>query len=124
MDTPQEMMIHYWHSEIGQTLTKRITILDCDGDDPTCEEYYGLQGMQQASSAKEYANDAGRGVTGEDIQTNIEALNVVIYDMMGRKVDMGLDELYRIQTGTPRILIVTYWDGNGNFVKSEKVLTH
>ena len=50
---PQAMTVHYWHSAVGQTVSQRINILDCDGHDPTCEEYYGLAGLRQGSGVQE-----------------------------------------------------------------------
>ena len=37
---PQTLTIQYWNSEIGETITRRVTIRDCDKSGPTCEEYY------------------------------------------------------------------------------------
>lgn len=42
---PQEITVYYWHPDIGERISKRITIMDCDNDDPTCEDYYNLQGL-------------------------------------------------------------------------------
>lgn len=39
---PQRISVRYWNPGIGEPITKRVTINDCDGDDLTCEEYYGL----------------------------------------------------------------------------------
>ena len=44
---PRTITIKYWNTNIGQSITRRHTISDCDGDDLTCEEYYNIQGLVQ-----------------------------------------------------------------------------
>ncbi len=34
------MTLKYRNYQTGLTYSRRITIRDCDGDDPTCEEYH------------------------------------------------------------------------------------
>ena len=42
---PRTITNKYWNTNIGQSITRRHTISDCD--DPTCEEYYNIQGLVQ-----------------------------------------------------------------------------
>lgn len=121
---PQAMTVDYWSSALGQTLSQRINILDCDGDDPTCEEYYGLAGLRQGSEAQE-VSAAQRIPEMPEAATRLDNdLEIIVYDLMGRRLDINREQLYSNQGGAPRIVVLTYWDSAGNFVKSEKVLIY
>jgi hypothetical protein len=52
------------------------------------------------------------------------ALEVIVYDLMGRRLDINRDQLYSDHGGAPRIVVLTYWDSAGNFVRSEKVFIY
>lgn len=122
---PQDITIQYWNSEVGQTITHRITIRDCDGDDPTCEEYYGIEGLakgdgllKEIASKKEAENQSlEEGITDSP-------LHVIAYDLMGNKLDIPNERLIWRQGAEPKIIILTYWDDEGKLVKSEKTLLY
>jgi hypothetical protein len=121
---PQAMTIHYWHSDLGQTLAQRITIVDCDGDDPTCREYHDTS-LRQQSDEPQLASGRLRLAAGaEDAALPEEPLAIIAYDLMGRRLDIDRERLQSSQGGPPRIIVLTYWDKDGNFVKSEKVLLY
>jgi hypothetical protein len=121
---PQAMTIHYWHSGLGQALAQRITIADCDGDDPTCREYYATSLRQQGDEPQLAAGRLSPAGAAQDAAPAEEPLAIIAYDLMGRRLDIDRERLQSSQGGPPRIIVLTYWDKDGNFVKSEKVLIH
>ena len=111
---PQKITIKYWHPVLGVTLSKTITIRDCDGDDPTCEEYYGLDGIgPDPDNMRMQANEEA---------SSISERQLIVYDLMGNKLDITEEEIINGFNRTPQIIIVTYWDKLGNLIESKKVL--
>jgi len=48
-------------------------------------------------------------------------LNLIIYDVMGNIISKGnFDHLNLSPNGRTQILIFTFWDKNGNLVKTKK----
>lgn len=121
---PQTITIQYWHPQIGQTLTRRVVIRDCDGDDPTCHEYYN--GVGRSSQDKLSAAIFNEFINTDDIdlRTKIDngELKLIVYDLMGNIVNPSIySDINNITC--PQILIYTYWDKNGRLIKTKKVFT-
>ncbi len=102
----------------GPDKKKNVKLTDCLGDDPTCEEYNGLQGGGGNDDRSAASNQAGLN----DRTTANEIVNVKIFDITGRLLFEGsVDELSRKRISYPGILVFAYFDGFNNFVRAEKM---
>jgi len=119
---PQVLTFQYWHEGIGQTLSQRIILVDCDRDDPTCREYYEIQALSHSNT--NVSPLLPSEIIAEDITGEVEALKIIVYDLMGNRLNISKEHLQSNQGTTPRIVILTYWAENGGFVKSEKVFMY
>lgn len=120
---PQVVTIRYSHPAMERSIIKRVKLVDCDGDDPTCEDYYGLQPLSNSNNF----NTIEEEVISIDIKSNIvpaEICDVLIYDILGNKVSVSEEQIASgFRTGEPRILIVTYWDKYGNLISTKKIIS-
>ncbi|MFK8055470.1 MAG: M4 family metallopeptidase [Saprospiraceae bacterium] len=79
-----------------------VTIYDCDGQDPTCEEYYNIQGLQ-APSGNLYA----QGITMQDVlddhtlETKLDG-EISVFNISGQQVFRGDLSSLRNQGGMLR----------------------
>lgn len=119
---PQTMTIQYWHPQIGQTLTRRVVIRDCDGDDPTCHEYYNGVGRSNQNELSTAIFNEFSDVDYIDLRTKIDngELKLIVYDLMGNIVNPSIYSDINNLT-SPQILIYTYWDNRGDLVQTKKV---
>ena len=105
---PQYITIQLYSPITGLTQTKRLKIIDCDHDDPTCAEYYSLPRTKQVN------------LDSENVIT--EPIKMRVIDLMGRIVYSGQvihkDEL--ILNRNIGLLIFQYFDLNGIIIKTEK----
>jgi hypothetical protein len=119
---PQTITIQYWHSTIGQTLTKKVRIRDCDGDDPTCKDYYDLAGRAIENDSQDaFAMQSNLDDVEFRSKIKEQNLKLKVFDMMGNLIGLDDESLYQTKVGYPQILIVTYWDEEGRLVSSKKV---
>lgn len=119
---PQVLTFQYQHAGIGQTLSQRIILVDCDRDDPTCKDYYVIQALYL-----DHTNTASllpSEVFAPSITSEEEVLKIIVYDLMGNRLNISKENLRSNQGSTPRIVILTYWTENGRFVKSEKIFMY
>jgi len=108
---PQTITIKYWNSDIGESISRTITIRDCDRDDPTCEEYYSFQ------------SPSAIDVRSKELHIDAQERNLIVFDLMGNRFDITEEDLKNQRKYTnPQILIFTYWNQNGKLVESKKVL--
>jgi Thermolysin metallopeptidase, alpha-helical domain/Fungalysin/Thermolysin Propeptide Motif len=95
--------------------TKPIRLIDCLGDDPSCEEVYSeLNGGGDERAAVNQN-------TASDISPAIETVRA--FDFTGRLLYEGnLSSLQAsVKSKTAGIVILAYFDAMGNFVESKKV---
>lgn len=118
---PQTITIQYWHPQIGQTITRRVVIRDCDRDDPTCSEYYNtsLRSGQDEQIYSQFKDIHYDELTLRNKLEN-EDLKLVIYDLMGNIVSPSTN-IADNNFKRPQILLYTYWDKNGTLVDTKKV---
>jgi len=101
----------------GPDKKKNVKLVDCNGDDPTCEEYYGLQG---GGGTQDRSVVSGQTDLHEETGFN-EIAKVKVFDITGRLLFEGsVDELRTRRLSHPSILILVYFDEFNNFVKAEK----
>ena len=123
---PQTITIKYWNSNIGQNITRRVTIRDCDGDDPTCEEYYDNQGLV-GNDDHDNSMQSVLPIRSSFIDSDSESiqLQLIVFDLMGNRLNITEQDLeMNRQFDSPRIVIFTYWNQHGELVESKKVLIH
>lgn len=95
-----------------------VKLIDCNGDDPTCEEYYSLQG---GGENEDRSSTGGDGQASERHSKGIALLKV--HDIVGRLLYSGIPEGFdRNSVSRSGMVILTYFDDSGEFVKSEKIL--
>lgn len=113
---PQTISIQYYHPYLGKTLTKIIRIEDCDGDDPTCEDYYSdnynITENEDNISLQKHESDRSN--------TFIDNVQLIVYDLFGNIIDIKENQINSNNFDKPQILIFTYWDKNGNLIESKK----
>ena len=103
---PQYFTIKAYSQSLKLTITKHIVLEDCDGDDPTCEEYHN-----------NINNDSGSSTKFNIIKTSF----IKVYDTVGRLLFSGtpsqLESQHISYTG---IVIIAHFDLNKRLIKSEK----
>jgi hypothetical protein len=86
-------------------------LVDCDGDDPTCEEYNDLQ---NEGSENRYSN--------KNSQTKeADYVKVRAFDLMGRQLfEKDTDRLIGNEIQYHGIIVLVFYDKNGEIVKVSK----
>lgn len=99
------MTIKLYNYDTGISLYHDWTIKDCDGDDDTCEEYYGLR----------LGNIVDQTIEFDLVET------VKIYDLNGRilRITSSIENI-NLDKFNNNILIYVYLDIEGNILGSEK----
>jgi hypothetical protein len=133
---PQTMTIQYWHPGIGQILTMKIVIRDCDGLDPTCEDYYDLDDLAIPDGSSEYEDSALTEILedydsvlteiSEDYVDSIESIvdRIEVFDLTGQRIEIPEGQFQNFAFGIPQIVVVTYWNKAGELIQAKKVLLH
>jgi len=106
---PQTITVQYYNPLTGETITKKIKIIDCDGDDPTCDEYYNNNNSPNVVNLESFVNK----------EKEDKSVEVQIFDIMGRKLNIQYEDLLLRNSSTLKIVILTYWD-KGKLIKTEK----
>lgn len=122
---PQTITIVYNNNALSNsvsntTLSFTVKIIDCDGDDPTCEEYHNSlpNSPDFLNTRTLYSNPNFE----KEIISNENKLELIIYDLMGNVINRPLNEITENISGRPEILILTYYDNTGKIIKSKKIL--
>jgi hypothetical protein len=111
---PQYITIELYSPTAGSQFTqrKRVKLVDCNGDDPTCEEYNELQ------------NGGGddRYSYRDSEQTDVKYVKVRAFDLMGRQVfEKSTNSLQRNELQYHGILVLVFYSEKGEIVKVSKV---
>jgi len=116
---PQTITITYTNNEVGTTLSQRIIIMDCNGDDPTCEEYYNIDLV--SDDANKYVPNLENENRSQTVLTNVD--KIIYFDLQGNKLNPDLFDMQDMTSfKEPKIVIATYWDISGKFIESKKIL--
>ena len=92
------------------THNKIVKLIDCDGDDPTCEKFYSIE---------------NRGIvynTANEVNNSI-ITKIKVFNLLGNLLYSGIPsnfDLYSLPYSG--ILILSYFDKSGGFIKSDKVV--
>lgn len=113
---PRYFNIEVYCPALGSEYTqhKRVTIRDCDGDDPTCHEFYDLDGGGTPDD---------RSISGNELYNLPESIikTLRVCDVMGRTLYTGEPTLFdRSTISNEGIIIIAYYDESGRLVKTEK----
>jgi hypothetical protein len=110
---PQYITIELYSPTAGSQFTQRqrVKLVDCDGDDPTCEEYNDLQ---NEGSENRYSN--------KNSQTKeADYVKVRAFDLMGRQLfEKDTDRLIGNEIQYHGIIVLVFYDKNGEIVKVSK----
>lgn len=121
---PQTITVQYYNSQVGNKISKTIRIIDCNRDDPTCNDFYGYLKPDISKIDNEelfFSDDININVESRNSDAD-EDLRIIIYDLMGNVVHIPKDQFFDIKSNLPQILILTYWNKEGNMIKSKKIL--
>ncbi|MEN9385347.1 MAG: hypothetical protein RLZZ185_88 [Bacteroidota bacterium] len=93
------------------SVERRIKLVDCNGDDPTCEEYNELQN-EEGEDRFSYSSSE---------QTDIKYVKVRAFDLMGRQVfEKNTSSLQRNELQYHGILVLIFYSEKGEIVKVSK----
>lgn len=98
---------------------KRIKLIDCNNDDPTCEEYYNLEANQ--SEGEPQLLSAWSETTNVETVSSDNTHSITIYDLLGRRINsQSADQFSARNLPNGEVLIFVFHDNFGNIIKSEK----
>lgn len=112
---PRYFNIQVYSPTLGTEFTqfKRVKLTNCDGDDPTCEEFYSLK----------RGNSIGNRLDSENTHygsTN-HASSLKVFDITGRTLYFGVPSAFDKNSILYRgMIFLTYYDKSNKIVKSEK----
>jgi hypothetical protein len=119
---PQTITIRYWNPQIGEPIFRKVMIRDCDGDDPTCGEYYSTSSKPNNDViATENIIQYKMNDSDSTIEHENSELKLIIFDMMGNIIESLSDKNFMNQN-IPQVVIFTYWNVDGRLVDTKKVL--
>jgi len=110
---PQHITIELYSPTVGPQFTqrKRVRLVDCNGDDPTCEEYNELQNEE----SEDRFNYSGSE------QLDVKYVKVRAFDLLGRQVfEKNTSSLQRNELQYHGILIFVFYSEIGEIVKVSK----
>lgn len=113
---PQYITIEVYSPTVGVRFKqkKQITIVDCNGDDPTCEEYYG----------QKFTNHDHRSIKSNFNNASLwQATNMKIINLDGKTIYSGklINSQLIEESKIAKMLIYFYFDQYGNIVETRKV---
>jgi Zn-dependent metalloprotease len=119
---PQNVTIEIYSPSVGSnyTVRKYLRLIDCNGDDPTCEEYYSLDGLIQGNETQLIQSKTEIKI--EDMNgLHSENNQLTVYNILGHLIYQGnivnWTEQNVSQSG---IYLFIYSDENGTFIRQEK----
>lgn len=113
---PQYVTIELYSPTVGPQYTQRqrLKLIDCNGDDPTCEEYHGI-GRQNVGTEDKFSN-------GSLNQNETMYVKVRAFDLMGKQVfEKHTSSLQRDDLQYHGMLVLVFYSEKGNIVKVSKV---
>lgn len=120
---PQYITIKVWSNSNQKEVRKRVKIVDCDGDDPTCEEYYDnllvSPGINSFEQSHEFLSSSELRGTYEDQRIS----EYVLYDLYGNRIAIltSLEQIDRFSL-LNGIYIVVEINNQGKLINSRKKL--
>ena len=120
---PQYITISVWSSTNQKEIRKRVKIVDCDGDDPTCKEYYNNLLVSPDNNSFEQSHNF---LSNNELKGTYEAQTIIkyiLYDLYGNRIATLTNpeqiDRYSLHNG---IYIVVEINNQGELVNSRKKL--
>lgn len=117
---PQHITIEIYSPTVGSnyTVRKYLRLIDCNGDDPTCEEYYSLDGLIQENETQVIQSKTEM----KDINDlHSENNQLTVYNILGHLIYQGNTVNWTEQNVSQSgIYLFIYFDQNGTFIRQEK----
>lgn len=113
---PQYVTIELYSPTVGPQYTQRqrLKLIDCNSDDPTCEEYYGI-GRQNVGTEDKFSN--GSSNKNEKAYAKVRA-----FDLMGKQIfEKYTSSLQRNEFQYNGILTLVFYSETGEIVKVSKI---
>lgn len=114
---PQYLEIKVYSPTVGPDyiVYKKFKLRDCDGDDPTCEEYYGLGKLSDAGKQE---------LDALKVNYNKDDLICNVYDIYGRLLYSGEKSMfYNLNKNKDLgIVIFAFYNEDGQLIAKEKEL--
>lgn len=110
---PQYITIELYSPIVGPQFTqrKRVKLVDCNGDDPTCAEYNELRNE----------GNEERDSNPKSEKLEVEYVKVRAFDFMGRQVfEKNTSSLQRTDLQYHGILVLVFYSAKGEIVKVSK----
>ena len=110
---PQYITIELYSPTVGPQFTqrKRVKLIDCNGDDPTCDEYHDL------------LNEGGEdryNINNSEFK-EADYVKVRAFDLLGRQLfEKDTDRLIRNEIQYHGIIVLVFYGRNGEIVKVSK----
>lgn len=112
---PQFLKIQVYSPTVGSAfiVTRNLKLVDCNGDDPTCDEYYSLHDDEKDGEVRTLATQAFTADRNEKY--------LRIYDLMGNLLYSGppQTDIMNLVPGS-QILVCVYFDQKGDHVRTTK----
>jgi Thermolysin metallopeptidase, alpha-helical domain len=102
---------------VGYIQRKQLTLVDCDDDDPTCEEYYDLRGEPTEERLSHRLN--------QNISNNSDKNSefIKVFNMLGNLLFEGkTSDIIPDNYSNQSLIIVVYYDTFGNIINVKKSL--
>ncbi len=121
---PQNFNICVYSPHIGLNSQRcmRVTVRDCDGDDPTCEEYYGIGGKPSTPITNNAIKEFDSSNVYKEKAHLIRVFNfngTLLYESL---LDDFNENSFQRTDGV--ILVLAYYDKAGKLIKTKKKLIH
>jgi hypothetical protein len=118
---PKYFTLKVYSPSLGPAFTqfKRVKLIDCNGDDPKspCPDSFSSPGGDGAENRS--IENPGNTITAPDDRIAL----MKVHDIVGRLLYSGHPEGFdRNSVSRLGIAILSYFDGSGRFIKSEKLL--
>jgi hypothetical protein len=111
---PKVFTIEVYSDNLGpQSKMKRsILILDCNDDDPTCQDFYGL--MPNGTTSVSGLND------GDSLMKNVDYIKV--YSLEGKELfkTNNFHNFNVLDIPYKGLILISYFDKKGNIITSKK----
>lgn len=83
---PQYITIVVWSSTNQKEVRKRVKIVDCDGDDPTCEEYYDNLLVSPGNNSFEQSPELLSSSVLKGTYEGQRITEYILYDLYGNRI--------------------------------------
>jgi len=120
---PQYITIKVYSPTVGSNfiVKKKVKLVDCNNDDPTCDEYYNLQVPPNENTINQFKNERST-LRRESVSPKQPIHDIIIYNLYGDIISRGLksnqmNDINHLRNG---IYIIIEIDEHGNLISLKK----